>query len=88
MARERESLGDQFLPPINLGREDEKMVAPALSTIQVTVRSVSWFHSTFEGEQPAGDQGPPTSLPFPPTSREDLRLDGYLEQKCPTGGPP
>ncbi|GFX79210.1 uncharacterized protein TNCV_4747941 [Trichonephila clavipes] len=26
-----------------------------------------------------GGQGPPTCLPFPPTSREDLRLDGYLE---------
>ncbi|GFT41906.1 uncharacterized protein TNCV_1667561 [Trichonephila clavipes] len=24
-------------------------------------------------------QGPPTSLPLPPTLREDLRLDGYLE---------
>ncbi|GFV76170.1 uncharacterized protein TNCV_4672591 [Trichonephila clavipes] len=28
---------------------------------------------------PEGGQGPPTSLPFPPTSRENLKLDGYLE---------
>ncbi|GFW33291.1 hypothetical protein TNCV_2859681 [Trichonephila clavipes] len=28
---------------------------------------------------PRGSQEPPTSLPLPPTSREDLRLDGYLE---------
>ncbi|GFV69102.1 uncharacterized protein TNCV_2929311 [Trichonephila clavipes] len=26
-----------------------------------------------------GGQGLPTSLPFPPTSQEDLRLDDYLE---------
>ncbi|GFW69435.1 uncharacterized protein TNCV_487841 [Trichonephila clavipes] len=26
-----------------------------------------------------GGQRPPTSLPLPPTSREDLRLDGHLE---------
>ncbi|GFU51861.1 transposable element Tcb2 transposase [Trichonephila clavipes] len=26
-----------------------------------------------------GGQSPPTSLPFPPTSQEDLQLDGYLE---------
>ncbi|GFU82529.1 uncharacterized protein TNCV_3629951 [Trichonephila clavipes] len=26
-----------------------------------------------------GGQRPPNSLPLPPTSREDLRLDGYLE---------
>ncbi|GFY01243.1 nibrin [Trichonephila clavipes] len=25
-----------------------------------------------------GRQGPPTSLPLPPTSLEDLQLDGYL----------
>ncbi|GFV47282.1 uncharacterized protein TNCV_4829381 [Trichonephila clavipes] len=26
-----------------------------------------------------GDQMPPTSLPLPPTSREDMWLDGYLD---------
>ncbi|GFX06771.1 uncharacterized protein TNCV_3113591 [Trichonephila clavipes] len=26
-----------------------------------------------------GGQRPPTTLPRPPTSREDLQLDGYLE---------
>ncbi|GFX08340.1 hypothetical protein TNCV_3268291 [Trichonephila clavipes] len=30
-------------------------------------------------EYPGGDQEPPTSLPLPPTSSMDLRLDGYLE---------
>ncbi|GFW50748.1 hypothetical protein TNCV_422111 [Trichonephila clavipes] len=43
----------------------------ALSTLQVTVR--------FEREYPIGGQGPPTSLPLPPTTVLDLRLDGYLE---------
>ncbi|GFW31559.1 hypothetical protein TNCV_4419941 [Trichonephila clavipes] len=33
------------------------------------------FHPNFQG----GGQWPPTSLPLPPTKREDLRLDGYLE---------
>ncbi|GFV18040.1 hypothetical protein TNCV_168441 [Trichonephila clavipes] len=28
---------------------------------------------------PWGGQGPPTCLPLPSTSREVLRLDGYLE---------
>ncbi|GFT92951.1 transposable element Tcb2 transposase [Trichonephila clavipes] len=28
----------------------------------------------------AGDKEPPTSLPFSPTLREDLRLDEYLER--------
>ncbi|GFX91638.1 uncharacterized protein TNCV_3682241 [Trichonephila clavipes] len=37
------------------------------------------FHSNFEGESPESGQGRPTSLSFPPTSREDLRLNGYLE---------
>ncbi|GFY27280.1 hypothetical protein TNCV_2069001 [Trichonephila clavipes] len=39
----------------------------------------AWFHPNLERENPGGDQGPPTSLPLPPTSREDLRFDGYLE---------
>ncbi|GFX29169.1 hypothetical protein TNCV_3217041 [Trichonephila clavipes] len=29
------------------------------------------------------DQGAPTSLPHPPTSREDLWLDGYLQYPMP-----
>ncbi|GFT12500.1 uncharacterized protein TNCV_5093191 [Trichonephila clavipes] len=34
---------------------------------------------TCNGEHhPSGGQTPPTSLPLPPTSREDLRLYGYL----------
>ncbi|GFW19945.1 hypothetical protein TNCV_866511 [Trichonephila clavipes] len=36
------------------------------------------LHPNFEGEYPGG-QGPPTSLPLPPTSRENLRLDGCLK---------
>ncbi|GFV04218.1 uncharacterized protein TNCV_918391 [Trichonephila clavipes] len=31
------------------------------------------------GELTGGGQSPPTSLPLPPTSREDLGLDGYLK---------
>ncbi|GFU49630.1 hypothetical protein TNCV_4143971 [Trichonephila clavipes] len=37
------------------------------------------FHPNFEGEHSGGDQGTSTSPPIPPTSREHLRLDGYLE---------
>ncbi|GFY24802.1 uncharacterized protein TNCV_2689931 [Trichonephila clavipes] len=33
----------------------------------------------FGGKTPWGDQRHLTSLPLTPTSREDLRLDGYLE---------
>ncbi|GFU95338.1 hypothetical protein TNCV_4309371 [Trichonephila clavipes] len=39
----------------------------------------SLYHPNLEGENPGGGQGPPISLPLPPTTREDLRLDGYLE---------
>ncbi|GFX30500.1 hypothetical protein TNCV_3461511 [Trichonephila clavipes] len=37
------------------------------------------FHPNFEVEHPGGGPGLFTSLPYPPTSREDLRLDDYLE---------
>ncbi|GFY27616.1 uncharacterized protein TNCV_910671 [Trichonephila clavipes] len=37
------------------------------------------FHPNFEGEHPGGSQGSPNILPVPRTSREDLRLDSYLE---------
>ncbi|GFV02355.1 uncharacterized protein TNCV_1022831 [Trichonephila clavipes] len=36
------------------------------------------FHPYLEGENLEGGQGPPTPLPLPPTTREDLWLDGYL----------
>ncbi|GFS60528.1 hypothetical protein TNCV_4223431 [Trichonephila clavipes] len=39
----------------------------------------SRFHLNFEREYPGGGQRPPTSFPLPPTSQEDLGLDGYLE---------
>ncbi|GFU82189.1 hypothetical protein TNCV_4466401 [Trichonephila clavipes] len=32
-----------------------------------------------KGRKPWVWSGPPTSLPLPPTTREDLRHDGYLE---------
>ncbi|GFW03384.1 hypothetical protein TNCV_4939171 [Trichonephila clavipes] len=32
-----------------------------------------------ERENTQSSQRPPTSLPLPPITREDLRLDGYLE---------
>ncbi|GFW54209.1 glycerol-3-phosphate dehydrogenase, mitochondrial [Trichonephila clavipes] len=43
--------------------------------------STVWLSSTYnlEEEHPGGDQRPPTSLPLPPTSQEDLRFDGYLK---------
>ncbi|GFU42542.1 uncharacterized protein TNCV_4556581 [Trichonephila clavipes] len=46
-----------------------------LLVLQVTER----FSPNLEGEHPGGAQGPPTSLPLSPTSREDLRLDSYLK---------
>ncbi|GFY24801.1 hypothetical protein TNCV_2689921 [Trichonephila clavipes] len=46
--------------------------------MQVTVRFCS-VPPPFRGRKPWGGQGPPTSLPLPPTIREDLWLDGYLE---------
>ncbi|GFV02460.1 uncharacterized protein TNCV_1023881 [Trichonephila clavipes] len=46
--------------------------------MQIAVRFCS-VPPNFEGEHSRGGQGYPTSLPLPPTSREDLRLDGYLE---------
>ncbi|GFW58885.1 uncharacterized protein TNCV_4047231 [Trichonephila clavipes] len=39
----------------------------------------AWLHPNLETENPGGGQGPPTSFPLPPTTREDLRLDGYLD---------
>ncbi|GFW35840.1 hypothetical protein TNCV_1926711 [Trichonephila clavipes] len=47
--------------------------------MQVTVRFFARFHPNLEGEKPGGGQGLPTSLPLPPTTREGLRLDGYLD---------
>ncbi|GFX51784.1 hypothetical protein TNCV_5014861 [Trichonephila clavipes] len=40
--------------------------------------SLAQFHPNLEEEHPGGSQEPPTSLPLLPTTREDLRLDGYL----------
>ncbi|GFT07930.1 hypothetical protein TNCV_873601 [Trichonephila clavipes] len=51
-------------------------LALALSTVQVTIRFSS-VPPQFRGRTLLG--GSPTSLPLPPTSREDLKLDGYLE---------
>ncbi|GFX22021.1 hypothetical protein TNCV_2429271 [Trichonephila clavipes] len=52
--------------------------AVALRTKQMTLRLGS-VHPNFEGALPGGDQGSQTSLPPPPISRVNLRLDGYLE---------
>ncbi|GFW93977.1 hypothetical protein TNCV_4812951 [Trichonephila clavipes] len=46
--------------------------------MQVTVRFFS-VPPQFRGRKPWGWSGPPTYLPLPPITREDLRLDGYLE---------
>ncbi|GFV74953.1 hypothetical protein TNCV_1041911 [Trichonephila clavipes] len=53
----------------------------ALSTIQVAVRYSLGFIPNFEEEYPGDSQGPPTSFPLPSTKREDLWLDGYLENR-------
>ncbi|GFU01013.1 hypothetical protein TNCV_1816341 [Trichonephila clavipes] len=45
--------------------------------MQVTVRFCS-VPPQFKGRKPWGGQKPPTSLPLPPTTREDLRLDTGL----------
>ncbi|GFV80200.1 hypothetical protein TNCV_1477621 [Trichonephila clavipes] len=37
------------------------------------------FHPNLEGEHSEGVQRPPAFLSYPPTSREDLQLDGHLE---------
>ncbi|GFY20240.1 hypothetical protein TNCV_208721 [Trichonephila clavipes] len=50
-----------------------------LSTMQVTVR-FCFVNPNFEGENPGIGQDPP---PLPETSRENLRLDGYLEYPIP-----
>ncbi|GFT49970.1 hypothetical protein TNCV_4175931 [Trichonephila clavipes] len=60
-------------------------LAVYLTTIQLTVRFGS-VHRNFEEEYPIGGQGPPTSFTLAPTSREKLRLDGYLE--CPHAAQP
>ncbi|GFW43100.1 hypothetical protein TNCV_1474951 [Trichonephila clavipes] len=46
--------------------------------MQVTVRRCS-IPPNFDGEHFGDAQGSPISLPLPPTSLEDLRIDGYLE---------
>ncbi|GFW44348.1 uncharacterized protein TNCV_1747771 [Trichonephila clavipes] len=50
----------------------------ALDFFRFTVRFCS-VPPNLEGENPGGGQDPPTSPTLPPTTREDLRLDGYLE---------
>ncbi|GFT57174.1 hypothetical protein TNCV_1691881 [Trichonephila clavipes] len=44
--------------------------------------SFARFHLDLE-EDPGGEQRSTTSLPLPPTTPEDLRLDGYLEYPLP-----
>ncbi|GFT90924.1 hypothetical protein TNCV_1066041 [Trichonephila clavipes] len=53
-------------------------LAVAVNTLHVTARFGS-APPNFETEHPVVDIGLSTSLPLPPTSREDLRLDDYLE---------
>ncbi|GFX19519.1 uncharacterized protein TNCV_2074281 [Trichonephila clavipes] len=42
-------------------------------------RPIWLVYHNLEGGHPDFGEGPTTFLPVPPTSREDLRLDGYLE---------
>ncbi|GFU11459.1 hypothetical protein TNCV_1983681 [Trichonephila clavipes] len=44
--------------------------------------SVSSLNPPTTSESRQGGQGPPTSLPFPATSRENLRIDSYLDSPC------
>ncbi|GFX58339.1 hypothetical protein TNCV_205261 [Trichonephila clavipes] len=57
-----------------------RSLAVALSSIHVT-EQFSSVSSQCKERTPWRWSGPPTYLPFPPTSQEDLRLDGYLN--CP-----
>ncbi|GFW60796.1 hypothetical protein TNCV_2672171 [Trichonephila clavipes] len=61
----------------NALKDGDLWLALALCTMQVTVQ-FCLVPPQFR-ENPGGGQGPPTSLPLPPTTREDLQLDGYLE---------
>ncbi|GFV29963.1 uncharacterized protein TNCV_3100411 [Trichonephila clavipes] len=57
------------------------LLAVTLNTKQMAVWQMA--HPNLEGEHPEGGQGPLTSLTLPSTSREDLRLDCYLEYPPP-----
>ncbi|GFT97904.1 hypothetical protein TNCV_2168011 [Trichonephila clavipes] len=50
--------------------------------MQVTAPFFS-FPPQIRGRKPWGGQGPSSSLTLPPTTREDLQLDGYLEYPLP-----
>ncbi|GFV29331.1 DDE_3 domain-containing protein [Trichonephila clavipes] len=49
--------------------------------IMLCKNDLARFHLSLEGEHPGGSQGTPTSLSLPPTSREDLRLEGYSKYR-------
>ncbi|GFU88132.1 hypothetical protein TNCV_1337011 [Trichonephila clavipes] len=57
--------------------EKRLSLAVTLSIIQVTEGFNPFFHPNFEGGHP--QNWPHAFLSLPPTSREHLRHDGYLE---------
>ncbi|GFX60042.1 hypothetical protein TNCV_4557231 [Trichonephila clavipes] len=63
-------LVDEFPESEDIRRMDWPVRSPDLFCID---------HARDAGEHSGGGQGLPTSIPLLPTSREDLRLDGYLE---------
>ncbi|GFV88451.1 hypothetical protein TNCV_1242641 [Trichonephila clavipes] len=65
---------DKDILVIDANYDDEKEM-----TIASPVSTSFKMLENHEKEHRSGGQGLPTSLPFPPTSREDLRLDGYLK---------
>ncbi|GFY16593.1 uncharacterized protein TNCV_2787201 [Trichonephila clavipes] len=76
------SIESRFVLCMTLNSKDyftQTMVCYGLSINSSTKPSSTIFFLLAEGEHNGGGQGPPISLPLPKTSREDLRLDGYLK---------
>ncbi|GFX02721.1 hypothetical protein TNCV_2011651 [Trichonephila clavipes] len=61
-----------------MGKQREKFENQRSRTLEMKC-DFDRFHPNFEGERPGDGQSPPTFLPFLPTSREDMWLEGYLE---------
>ncbi|GFT63198.1 hypothetical protein TNCV_4746951 [Trichonephila clavipes] len=53
-------------------------LAGALSTTK-WLYDLARFYTNFEGDHPVKWSGPPTYLPLPPTSRDDLQLNEHLK---------
>ncbi|GFW38136.1 hypothetical protein TNCV_602121 [Trichonephila clavipes] len=67
---------------VDHGPIDCRLIRLSIAIALSTAYDFARFHSNFEEEYPGTGQVPSTTLPLPPTSREDLRLDGFLEYAC------